>query len=142
MVDPLGEVYQLQEGSPCIDAGVASAEVPAFDIEGDPRDSLPDIGADEFILIVSTQELVDNSALQIAPNPAVNYTQLTLDNDWNGDIRILVVNSAGQTMKSLQIEKPAGTWIYDLKTYDLAPGAYQIAISNGASVIVKSLIKQ
>lgn len=37
----------LQAGSPCIDAGTADGR-PAEDIDGDARDSSPDIGADEW----------------------------------------------------------------------------------------------
>ncbi|MEM9916557.1 MAG: right-handed parallel beta-helix repeat-containing protein [Bacteroidota bacterium] len=142
MVDPFGEDFHLMAGSPCIDAGVAGPDVLDVDIDGDARDSLPDIGADEFILVVSTQELVDNSVLQLTPNPAHAFTQLTLDNDWTGDVRILVVSTSGKTLKSLQLEKPRGIWNYDLDVSDLAAGLYQIAISDGRSVVVKSLVKQ
>ncbi|UCG43341.1 MAG: right-handed parallel beta-helix repeat-containing protein, partial [candidate division WOR-3 bacterium] len=37
----------LRAGSPCIDSGLAMAWIP-YDIDGDSRDSCPDIGADEF----------------------------------------------------------------------------------------------
>ncbi|MEO1625688.1 MAG: right-handed parallel beta-helix repeat-containing protein [Bacteroidota bacterium] len=141
MEDPLGEMYKLMTGSPCIDAGVMVPGLPAEDFEGDARDDMPDIGADEFILTISTQDLVDNSILKFAPNPARDVTQLTLDNDWAGEMRILIVNTSGQTVKRLDLEKPAGLWNHDLQIGDLAAGAYQIAITNGQSVVVKSLIK-
>jgi hypothetical protein len=41
--------FHLQMDSPCIDAGNPTG-VPAFDIEGTPRDATPDIGAYEKIL--------------------------------------------------------------------------------------------
>ena len=40
--------YNLQDASPCIDKGTSS-DAPATDIEGNPRDAHPDIGAYEYI---------------------------------------------------------------------------------------------
>jgi hypothetical protein len=37
----------LQESSPCIDAGTTDG-APAYDIEGTPRDTTPDMGAYEW----------------------------------------------------------------------------------------------
>jgi len=47
-VNPAGDDYRLQSGSPCIDAGTSNG-APAEDIEGNPRnDGFPDMGAYEF----------------------------------------------------------------------------------------------
>ncbi|MFZ5563025.1 MAG: choice-of-anchor Q domain-containing protein, partial [Thermodesulfobacteriota bacterium] len=43
-----GDVH-LQAGSPCIDAGTGTG-APAMDLDGNTRDALPDIGADEWVL--------------------------------------------------------------------------------------------
>jgi hypothetical protein len=53
LVDPLfvnqaGADYHIRSGSPAIDAG-EQAPVTA-DVDGQPRFSLPDIGADEYAL--------------------------------------------------------------------------------------------
>jgi hypothetical protein len=50
--DPIFDSYgsfdwHVDAGSPVINAGTATG-APAFDFDGDPRDSTPDIGADEF----------------------------------------------------------------------------------------------
>jgi hypothetical protein len=42
-----GGNYHLQVGSPCIDKGTSTG-APAADIEGNPRDALPDMGAYEW----------------------------------------------------------------------------------------------
>lgn len=48
-VNPTGNDYHIQSSSPCVNAGHAAApELPETDFEGDPRDSPPDIGADEI----------------------------------------------------------------------------------------------
>jgi len=46
--DPMLDAdYYLQPGSPCIDAGTPDG-APDYDIEGNPRDATPDIGAYEY----------------------------------------------------------------------------------------------
>lgn len=46
--------YRLQKGSPCIDAGTASGGfvAPEDDLDGNPRDSKPDMGAYEYTVYV------------------------------------------------------------------------------------------
>ena len=46
-VNPSAADYHLQSVSPCINTGTASG-APSNDIEGNPRDAIPDIGAYEF----------------------------------------------------------------------------------------------
>ncbi len=46
--DANGLVYHLQSGSPAINAGTGSYPQVTVDMDGQPRDSAPDIGADEF----------------------------------------------------------------------------------------------
>ncbi len=46
-VDPANGDYHLGVGSPCIDTGT-SAGAPTHDIEGTPRDAVPDMGAYEW----------------------------------------------------------------------------------------------
>jgi hypothetical protein len=47
-VDPADGDYHLLEGSPCIDA-VQGGSLVSVDLDGNPRDSLPDMGAYEFV---------------------------------------------------------------------------------------------
>jgi hypothetical protein len=51
MVDPklmkVGDVYTIGPGSPAINAGMPTFPYVTEDIEGIPRDSMPDIGANE-----------------------------------------------------------------------------------------------
>jgi len=47
-VDAANGDYHLELGSPCIDAGT-SVGAPAHDIEGNPRDANPDLGAYEWV---------------------------------------------------------------------------------------------
>ena len=47
---PSGGNFQLQKASPCIDAGTVSGGfvAPKYDIDGNPRDAKPDMGAYEY----------------------------------------------------------------------------------------------
>jgi len=48
-VDPGNDDYHLQAGSPCIDTGTPDG-APPDDIEGNPRDEFPDMGAYEYVV--------------------------------------------------------------------------------------------
>ncbi|MEM9916558.1 MAG: choice-of-anchor Q domain-containing protein [Bacteroidota bacterium] len=140
MEDPLGELYAPMEGSPLIDAGVADG-APTTDINGLLRDDMPDIGAIEFDQTVSTKDLIDNSALTIAPNPTSGLTTLTLNNAWSGDLQLFVVDAVGKAVKVQVIQKVNGLETFDLDLSALPQGAYQIIISTAKEAVVKSMIK-
>ena len=52
-VAPNSEDFHLKMGSPCVDAGIATA-APELDLDGNMRDEMPDIGAYEYVGGVST----------------------------------------------------------------------------------------
>ena len=52
-VDAAGGNLRLQPGSPCVNAGVPSANTPAADQDGSPRDGRPDLGAFEGAWLVN-----------------------------------------------------------------------------------------
>ncbi|MEO1518201.1 MAG: choice-of-anchor Q domain-containing protein [Bacteroidota bacterium] len=141
LTDPDNEDYNPMPGSPLIDNGIAE-NAPDTDINGitRPQGAGYDIGAIEF-LIDNTEELVSNRALKISPNPVDAFANLTLENEWSGDIRLRLINLQGQIVRDVVLEKPAGVFNYELDVAGLQSGVYRVSISNGEQLIVKSIIK-
>lgn len=142
LLDPDNEDFTPMVNSPLIDAGIADG-APDVDIFGlaRPQGDGYDIGAIEFDITSSTEEIVSGKALKISPNPVANQTLLSLDNDWSGDLQLNVVNSIGQLVKTINLEKPAGAFNYELNASDLERGVYQLTISDGKEMIVKPIVK-
>jgi len=98
-VDPFTDLTPAM-GSPAINAGVEEG-APTTDLNGEERCGQIDIGAIEFIpaggcTIVGTVDLVDNTALTVAPNPVRDITTVNLENNWSGEWKVVVTNALGQ----------------------------------------------
>jgi parallel beta-helix repeat protein len=77
--------YHLSPGSPCIDAGTDTVDLPEFDFEGDARitNGKPDLGADETI---ATEVSVD-----IDIKPGSRHKEIDLS--YNGVVPVAVLSS-------------------------------------------------
>lgn len=142
-VDPDDDNFRLTNNSPARDKGVA-AGAPPTDIEGNPRNGAVDMGAYENQNPNSANEalLENNGMLTIAPNPAVGqFTTLTLDNQWTGEVELRLTNLLGQTVKTMVVVKPAGKMSFNLPLTGLGNGIYQVAASNGSQVVVQQLVR-
>ena len=141
--------YQLTENSPAVDKGILTNDVADFDLEGNDRvNGCLDIGAFESPFLVSGDcitstkvVLLDNTKLSIYPNPVSDLLNVQLDNDWNGDLQIQIVNALGQQVYAMQLEKTTGEETWLIKTYHLSKGVYQLIVSNGSELMVKSFFK-
>jgi len=107
----LGEnPYQIDYGSPCIDAGTLDLpsflKLPEFDLAGNPRvvGSAIDMGAYEWNPTVGFGKPIQHSKesiLNIAPNPFRSNTQITVNTIANQTIKLEVYNNFGQRVKVL-----------------------------------------
>lgn len=138
-VDPDFNNFHLQAGSPCINKGVSDG-APAKDLDGNPRDAQPDKGCYEFAS-VGTFQPVDVQSLALAPNPAIEETVLSVDNDWNGAVRVDVFNQNGQRVLAHTTGKPAGIWNFRVAVQDLPAGLYQVRAVMGQQVYAGELVK-
>ncbi|MEM7656675.1 MAG: T9SS type A sorting domain-containing protein [Bacteroidota bacterium] len=150
-VDPLfvgsGEYpYQLQAGSPAVDWGkiYPGMDVAGGDLVGNVRfqGTGVDAGAYESPFIVSVQEQFDlNAALSLYPNPVVQHAQLSLDNQWRGQVRMDIYSLSGQriTTQYLNKDQTHTTWPLDLS--HVPSGMYQIMLSNGQQRTQVRLVK-
>ncbi|MEA2103848.1 MAG: choice-of-anchor Q domain-containing protein [Candidatus Cloacimonadota bacterium] len=100
--------YQLQENSPCIDAGTldlpAGIELPEFDLAGNPRiyGETVDMGAYEWPGYAVGEEPLDKSIkLTSAPNPFRNETVISFQLTQTGIVNLTIYNIKGQFVRTL-----------------------------------------
>jgi predicted outer membrane repeat protein len=120
-VNPDENDYQLQEGSPAIDAGMSGEIIPDEDLLGNPRDDNPDMGAYEWLSPSGVGDDYTNlvpkkaSLLQNFPNPFNPVTTIQFD-----------VPDATRRAVSLQIFDAAGKLVKTLVDSPLASGSYSV----------------
>ncbi|MFK7772063.1 MAG: T9SS type A sorting domain-containing protein [Saprospiraceae bacterium] len=146
-VDPLfvgnGD-YQLQASSPAVDGGLGAGVTAAFDLAGNARvqGNQVDVGAYESPFTVSTKGVVvSNQALNIYPNPATEFLNILLENNWRGDVQVDIVNILGQKIFTTQFAKADDEHTDQMMISQLKNGTYQFMLSNGQEVIVKTFTK-
>lgn len=140
-VDPDNFDYRLQDGSPCVDAGIADG-APEFDIEGNPRVNEVDMGAYENQTMVNTQERYRFGRLAIFPNPVADQLQFLFQHEWTGAVTLTISTRDGQLISTYQLDKQTDALRSQLDVKQLPAGSYQLTISNGERLTTRRFVKQ
>ena len=133
--------YNLQNDSPCVDAGI-SANAPVTDILGNDRIDEVDMGAFENQKIVSTKDLEKEfGKLEILPNPVQENLNFIFENKWNGQITVRISDTKGAILFEFFEEKNTEKLnrVYDVRK--LPSGIYFLQISNGELIVTKKFVK-
>lgn len=133
--------FHLEPGSPCRDKGVATG-APTTDLDGNPRDATPDMGAYEFQTVATHAPNAKLLPLQLWPNPATERVALMLENDWSGDAQVRIIGQNGAVARAFTANKPAGRWIQPLDLGSLPAGVYSVQVLLGTQLHEGSLVKQ
>lgn len=152
--DPLFEsgTYQLSQNSPAVDAGILLDNPTATDFAGNDRiqGSCIDIGAFESShdagtncqMITSNQEvIVDPSAVLIYPNPVSTLVNISIENDWRGEVQVDIINVLGQRVFTTQLTKVDEKYTEQIMIDHLRNGNYQLMLSNNQKMMVKVFSK-
>ncbi len=147
-VDAENGNYALQEGSPCIDAGIAYFEYVGdllVDMEEDEYyGSAPDMGAYEYIPVVNNDNegIVEQpGSLCVYPNPFNPETMIKYQLPEAGKTSIEVYNIRGQKMAVLVNEKQeAGEHSFRWDAAGQNSGIYFVQIRSSAFEDVKKVI--
>lgn len=137
--DPINNDYSLTMG-PAVDGGVAEG-APLTDLLGNPHLGLPDRGCYELGINGVTSPSFQLLSLKCAPNPALDFTMITLQSDRLGDAEITVWNQAGQRVLQQQVRKTAPEFSQRLDLNQLPAGAYRVAFRMGSVLHEGGLIK-
>jgi hypothetical protein len=142
--------YTLSENSPCVDAGVIFSNNPSLDLAGNARvqGGCIDIGAYESSFNAGSgcvswlSELIDEaSILDVFPNPVSDRMQVTIENDWKGEIRLRIIDLLGNQVYSKRLNKVDQSLKVELSISELPSSTYIIEISNDYAIALKSIIK-
>jgi len=143
-VDASNHDYNLQETSPCIDAGIdfltittAYNEVITV-VDMDPSEYIgvaPDIGAYEFDpnLLIQNKE---NEIFTIFPNPTSDLVHFQFEDNQIREIRIFDLSG------KLISEKVINNMKADITVSSLDKGCYMIQLKDNKGIFTKKLIKQ
>ena len=131
--------WSLQLGSPCINTGAPdtnSLGLTSTDLVGNPRISggRIDIGAYEYVLPNSINEVIAPFLLGIYPNPATN--NITIEIPQKSEIEILNIN--GQIIKTINNNNTKTT--IDLE--NLSSGVYIIKAKTDRGIAMNKFIKE
>ena len=89
---------------------------------------------------LSTTNFNAKNTFTIYPNPVQNYINIMSKNDFNGKLKVSVVNLAGQTIIDNQLEKnDSGSYSIDVKN-KLSAGVYLVKISTDTDTFSSKII--
>jgi Right handed beta helix region/Secretion system C-terminal sorting domain len=131
--DPDQNDYAHTIDSPASDGG-ESVGAPATDFLGVSRAGIPDVGYREVKTSGTFNPGLKAKPLTCSPNPAVDQTVLSFDNERTGRVQITVWNQLGQQVKSLNADKSSNLFNFTLPVNTLAAGTYKVQVRYGAVV--------
>lgn len=85
--------------------------------------------------------LIENTDLNIYPNPASAIVNIHLENDWTGAFTLQIMNTLGQMVYAEKFEKQNRSTTLELDLEKLNTGAYQVILSDGQRMMTKGIIK-
>ena len=109
-------------------------------LENSPRRK--EVLANASIVLSTNQPQLLNNTTQIFPNPAVDRAQLQMNNDFQGEVEIIVSDLTGAVLQRHATTKFTTLWEYTLATNSLAKGMYIVNIKMKQGSISKRLVKK
>jgi predicted outer membrane repeat protein len=132
--------YDIEDDSPAINNGIEEG-APETDILGNPRVGAPDAGAFENQDPLGIEIIQNQGQLTLMPNPAFDHTNLSLTNDWKGDIKISILNASGKMYMHSVLKKTSQDFLQNLDLNALNPGTYILIVQSENRKISTPFIK-
>jgi photosystem II stability/assembly factor-like uncharacterized protein len=143
-----GQTWTFVSQQPVVALDFASPEVGwAGVITHGPESGLlkwtgPALTGNGDCLSAAKESIVDNSDLHIYPNPASDFLNIELENEWWGELTLRIVNTVGQEVFQESFTKNTSSWNQQIELPELPGGIYQIIIADGTSKMVRSVVMQ
>jgi D-alanyl-D-alanine carboxypeptidase len=94
----------------------------------------------DFVLSVNEKKYLES--FTVFPNPVTDQFQISLENEWQGELNIQVVNGLGQTVRSTSMEKNETHFSQRMNVAELPAGIYRLLVSDGEEMMVQSFVKK
>ncbi len=141
--------FQINDGSPCIDAGnpdTTGLNLPETDLAGDPRffGDAVDMGAYEWNLFVGTDEIsgAGNTSFSVFPNPVSSQLTVSYETKTPVPVKIELYDATGARVMSFTDGNPkAGNQQLSIDTSRLKPGVYFLRLETGGKVWSQKIVK-
>ena len=78
--------------------------------------------------------------MMIYPNPATDYTNLTINAAEEGIFNLMIVDMAGKSIQTKKLELTAGENTVNLDLSSITNGVYMVSLNKGSLIINKKLI--
>jgi len=138
MDDPQLEAFVPVADSPVVDAGLASAWLPARDLAGNPRlhGATVDMGAFEVVTMTGVEQpSATMRTVRAWPNPFNPRTSIGFDLPRAGTVRLTAYDQRGRRVATLLDEqRPAGSHQVTWEPRGLASGVYHLRLVDAGGV--------
>lgn len=91
---------------------------------------------------LSTEESNADTHVILYPNPAKDNLTIMLENPWNGDLVLNIIDMSGKTVRNAQFSKIGESAEMNISISDLATGVYTISINHNGNLYHARFIKQ
>jgi hypothetical protein len=98
--------------------------------------------ANANLVIVTEKVLPETTSIKIFPNPVMDQFVLQTDSEYEGTMKIQVLDQAGNTVKQVQVMKNKGITRMSIAAGGIAAGTYIIRVQAGEGVSTVKMIKQ
>jgi hypothetical protein len=141
--------FQINDGSPCIDAGTpdtSGLNLPDFDLAGEVRifNDRIDMGAYEWNLFVGIEEAIETGrvAVSIFPNPVNDKLTVSIDSRKESLVKVEMYNISGSILKTFKTgELQNGKQVFSIETGKLKPGIYFLRLQIGNDLLTRKVVK-
>ena len=86
-------------------------------------------------------EVVSDTKVNIFPNPTQDKIFIELEDELQGNLTLRIMNTLGQIVLQQNISKNQDKEKWEINMSEIPTGSYQLMISNGESLITKSVVK-
>lgn len=127
--------FHLSETSPCRDAGTNSSGI-GYDIDWNPRDENPDIGAYEYSPSAAIEKIVKNkNNFLVYPNSFDEILNLSIEIDEKENCEIKIIDLNGQVYYNEQITLFQGKNNFKIHTNKIPSGTYIVIVQNKTKIL-------
>ncbi len=120
--------FQLSNGSPCINKGIASTDAPKIDLLGKNRDAMPDVGAYEFQGAINTRDESARALWSVLASESNGLLILNIQSGFTGAFTARISDAQGRILDSQKLFKSSEKQRFEWQMPEICAGVYYMTI--------------